>query len=132
VVRLVTRAEPAICRLTGELDTFTESEMRRDLSEVVGAERLVIELADVLCFDAVGLAILMEALRQTRSLGGKVAIVCNAPSLLRVLSEGDFERLATVSDTVETAVARLGAGSQSLEKSRDFGYLARQEHDRGA
>jgi anti-anti-sigma factor len=83
--------------------------MRRDLSEVVGAERLVIELADVLCFDALGLAILMDAIQQTRSLGGRVAIVCNAPTLLRFLHQGDFEQFATLSDTVETALAGLGA-----------------------
>jgi anti-sigma B factor antagonist len=55
---------------------------------------------------------LIGGIRRTRELGGDVAVACDRPTLVRLLRTTGFDRIVTVADTVDEAIAAL---SKDLE-----------------
>jgi anti-sigma B factor antagonist len=97
-----------ICRPIGELDAFTVSQFRQTLSELASSERLVIDMSGIPFVDSAGLGALIGGIRRTRELGGDVAVACDRPTLVRLLRTTGFDRIVSVTDTVEQAMAALG------------------------
>jgi anti-anti-sigma factor len=94
-----------VCRLTGALAVFTEDRLRQALTEAATANRLIIDLSGVVCFDSAGLTALMRGIRRVHVLGGEVVIVCVANAIVR---NAGFEGIVAVNETVSEAVACLG------------------------
>lgn len=92
-----------ICRPVGELDAFTVSQFRDALATLTTHPRLVIDMSSVPFVDSAGLGALIGGIRRTRELGGDVAVVCNRAPLTRLLSTTGFDRIVTVTETVEQA-----------------------------
>jgi anti-sigma B factor antagonist len=97
----------AICRPVGELDAFTISDFRQALADMSTSSCLVIDLSAVPFVDSAGLGALIGGIRRTRELGGRVALACSRPALVRLLCSTGFDRVVTVSDTVAAAAAIL-------------------------
>ena len=97
-----------ICRPVGELDAFTVSQFRQALSELASSPRLVIDMSGIPFVDSAGLGALIGGIRRTRELGGDVAVACDRPTLVRLLRTTGFDRIVSVTDTVEQAKAALG------------------------
>jgi anti-sigma B factor antagonist len=108
-----------VCRPVGELDAFTVSQFRQALAELAAGPRLVIDMSGVPFVDSAGLGALIGGIRRARELGGDVVVVCNRPSLVRTLRTTGFDRIVTMTDTLNDAKA-------VFEKSRD------PEHPAGA
>jgi anti-sigma B factor antagonist len=87
----------------GELDAFTVSQFRQALAELTSSPRLVIDMNGVPFVDSAGLGALIGGIRRARELGGDVVVVCNRPSLVRTLRTTGFDRIVTMTDTVEEA-----------------------------
>ena len=100
-----------ICRPVGELDAFTVSQFRQALADLVGNKQLVIDMSSVPFVDSAGLGALIGGIRRARELGGDVAVCCNRPTLTRLLRTTGFDRIVTVTETVEQAAASLEAAS---------------------
>lgn len=100
-----------LCRPVGELDAFTVGELRQALAELASVAHLVIDLSEVPFIDSAGLGALIGGIRRSRELGGDVAVSCKRPSLTRLLRSTGFDRIVTVTETVEGAVAAL-SGAQ--------------------
>ncbi len=96
-----------LCRPVGELDAFTVSQFRQALADLASTSRLVIDMSAVPFLDSAGLGALIGGIRRARELGGDVAVACNRPTLVRLLHTTGFDRIVTVADTVEEAVAAL-------------------------
>jgi anti-sigma B factor antagonist len=96
-----------ICRPVGELDAFTVSQFRQALADLVSKKRLVIDMSSVPFVDSAGLGALIGGIRRARELGGDVAVACNRPTLTRLLRTTGFDRIVTVTETVEQAAAAL-------------------------
>lgn len=103
-----------ICRPVGELDAFTVSQFRQSLAELAAQPCLVIDMSGVPFIDSAGLGALIGGIRRARELGGDVVVVCNRPSLVRTLRTTGFDRIVTMTDTVDEAKA-------AFEKSRQAG-----------
>ncbi len=101
-----------ICRPVGELDAFTVSQFRQALAELASSKRLVIDMSGIPFVDSAGLGALIGGIRRTRELGGDVAVACDRPTLVRLLRTTGFDRIVTVADNVDEAVAAL---SKDLE-----------------
>jgi anti-sigma B factor antagonist len=97
-----------ICRPVGELDAFTVSQFRQTLSELASSHRLVIDMSGIPFVDSAGLGALIGGIRRTRELGGDVAVACDRPTLVRLLRTTGFDRIVSVTETVEQAKAALG------------------------
>jgi anti-sigma B factor antagonist len=94
-----------ICRPIGELDAFTVSQFRQALAELASKPRLVIDLSGVPFVDTAGLGALIGGIRRARELGGDVVVSCNRPSLVHTLHSTGFDRIVTLTGTVEEARA---------------------------
>ncbi|MGH9165590.1 MAG: STAS domain-containing protein [Acidimicrobiales bacterium] len=100
-----------ICRPIGELDAFTVSQFRQALADLAGNSRLLIDMSGVPFVDSAGLGALIGGIRRARELGGDVAVVCNRPTLTRLLRTTGFDRIVTVAETVKEAAAALEASA---------------------
>lgn len=101
-----------IVRPVGELDAFTVSQFRQALAEMASSHRLLIDMSGVPFVDSAGLGALIGGIRRVRELGGDVAVACNRPTLVRLLRTTGFDRIVTVAETVEEAVAALDKEEQ--------------------
>lgn len=98
-----------VCRPVGELDAFTVSQFRQALSELASSPRLLIDLSGVPFVDSAGLGALIGGIRRVRELGGEVAVSSTRATLTRLLRTTGFDRIVTVAETLEAAVASLTA-----------------------
>jgi anti-sigma B factor antagonist len=103
-----------ICRPVGELDAFTVSQFRQALAELASEARLVIDMSGVPFVDSAGLGALIGGIRRAREMGGDVAVVANRPGLVRTLRTTGFDRIVTMTETVEAA-------KESFEKTGEAG-----------
>jgi anti-sigma B factor antagonist len=96
-----------ICRPVGELDAFTVSQFRQALADLAASKRLVIDMSGIPFVDSAGLGALIGGIRRTRELGGDVAVACDRPTLVRLLRTTGFDRIVSVTETVDEAMASL-------------------------
>jgi len=99
----------SLCRPVGELDAYTVGEFREALSGLATTNRLLIDLSEVPFMDSAGLGALIGGIRRAREAGGDVAVACSRPTLTRLLHTTGFDRIVSVTDTVEGAAAALAS-----------------------
>ncbi|MGH9281226.1 MAG: STAS domain-containing protein [Acidimicrobiales bacterium] len=96
-----------ICRPVGELDAYTVGQFREALAAVSTRPKLLIDMSEVPFVDSAGLGALIGGIRRARETGGDVAVCCNRPTLVRLLHTTGFDRIVTVTETVEEAARSL-------------------------
>jgi len=95
-----------VVALAGEVSLDTAPEVLAGLRSVCGARRrIVVDLTAVTFIDSVGLGVLIEAQRRTRSAGGWMRLVCTNPDVLKVLRLTDLDDVFAIAETVEQARA---------------------------
>jgi anti-sigma B factor antagonist len=98
------RDDCTVVALAGELSLDTAPDVLEGLRSVCGARcRIVVDLTAVTFIDSVGLGVLIEAQRRTRSAGGWMRLVCTDPGVLKVLHLTDLDDVFTVVGTIEQA-----------------------------
>ena len=90
----------------GYLDAFSVTEFRQVAAEQRSVPKVIINLATTF-LDSAGLNALVGAVRQVRDQGGEAAIVCTHPRIAHVLRATGFDRVVTLSQTVDQARAAL-------------------------
>jgi anti-sigma B factor antagonist len=110
IQRDVTEGGCLICRPVGDLESFTVSQFREALAEMADGSCLVIDLSGVPFIDSAGLGAVIGGIRRTRERGGRVAVACSRPTLVRLLRNTGFDRIVTVAGTVEAAEESLEVG----------------------
>lgn len=98
-----------LCRPIGELDAYTVSQFRDALGGLASKPHLVIDLSSVPFMDSAGLGALIGGIRRAREAGGDVAVACSRPTLTRLLHTTGFDRIVSVTETVEAAATALTA-----------------------
>ncbi len=106
-----------VCRPVGELDAFTVSQFRQALAEMASSKRLLIDMSGVPFVDSAGLGALIGGIRRARELGGDVAVSCNRPTLVRLLRTTGFDRIVTVTEPIEEAIATLDQRADEAEEA---------------
>jgi anti-sigma B factor antagonist len=106
VERAVTAKGCEVCSPVGELEAFTVSAFREALAQQ-SATRLVIDLSGVNFVDSAGLGALIGGIRRTRERGGDVAVACTRPTIRKLLHSTGFDRIVTVTETLDEAVRSL-------------------------
>ena len=96
-----------ICRPVGELDAYTVGQFREALAELSSRPKLLIDMSEVPFVDSAGLGALIGGIRRAREVGGDVAVCCNRPTLVRLLHTTGFDRIVTVTDTLQEAARSL-------------------------
>ena len=94
-----------IVRLAGELDLYNADDVRRGLAQAIdtGAEKIVVDMAEVEFVDSTALGVLIEA----RSKLGRPGLMLAAPQLetRRTLQVSGLDRHLPVHDSVDDALA---------------------------
>ncbi len=101
-----------VCRPVGELDAYTVGQFREALGELASKPKLLIDMSQVPFVDSAGLGALIGGIRRAREVGGDVAVCCNRPTLVRLLHTTGFDRIVTVTETVEEAARSLTEGAE--------------------
>ena len=96
-----------LCRPVGELDAYTVSQFREALGGLSNKQYLLIDLSAVPFMDSAGLGALIGGIRRAREAGGDVAVACSRPTLTRLLHTTGFDRIVSVTETVDDAAAAL-------------------------
>jgi anti-sigma B factor antagonist len=78
--------DTTVVTVRGEIHVSTAPEFSRLLTESVaaGRTRMVLDLTDVEFIDSTGLSVLLNALRRVTRAGGRMALVCTNPTVLRL------------------------------------------------
>jgi len=101
-----------VCRPVGELDAYTVGQFREALGELASKPKLLIDMSQVPFVDSAGLGALIGGIRRAREVGGDVAVCCNRPTLVRLLHTTGFDRIVTVTETMEEAARSLTEGAE--------------------
>jgi len=101
-----------VCRPVGELDAYTVGQFREALGELASKPKLLIDMSQVPFVDSAGLGALIGGIRRAREVVGDVAVCCNRPTLVRLLHTTGFDRIVTVTETMEEAARSLTEGAE--------------------
>jgi anti-sigma B factor antagonist len=93
--------------VAGEIDVYTAPQLRERLITLVedGARRVIVDLSRVEFLDSTGLGVLVGALKRLRGVGGELLLVCAQERLLKIFRITGLDRVFTLYDTVDAAVA---------------------------
>ena len=103
--------------LVGDADLYSTPSLRDRLLGSIdgGAKTIVVDLTGVTFIDSTMLGVLVQARKRVEESGGRIAIVCHDPNVLRVLSITALDRLFDVYPSADEATRRLGLdGDASL------------------
>jgi anti-sigma B factor antagonist len=98
--------------VAGEIHVSTAPEFSRRLNAAIGDGRtqVVLDLTDVDFIDSTGLSVLLNGLRRVTRAGGRMALVCTNPTVLRLFI---ITRLDSTFQIVGTREAALSAVRQA-------------------
>jgi anti-anti-sigma factor len=88
-----------VIAVSGEIHVSTAPQFSRRLNDAIGQGKtaVVLDLSDVTFIDSTGLSVLLNGLRRVTRRGGRMAIVCTNPTVLRLF---EITRLDTTFDIV--------------------------------
>jgi anti-sigma B factor antagonist len=94
--------------VSGEIHVSTAPEFSRLLSDAIGQGKtqVVLDLSAVEFIDSTGLSVLLNGLRRLTRVGGRMALVCTNPTVLRLFV---ITRLDSTFEIVGTREAALAA-----------------------
>ena len=105
-----------VIAVAGEIHVSTAPEFSGILGATVegGRTSLVLDLTDVTFIDSTGLSVLLSALRQVTRAGGRLALVCSNPTVLRLFEITRLDSTFDIYPRLATALATVQAdGSTS-------------------
>ena len=96
--------------LRGELDVATAPALRQALDAALDdtTPRLLVDLAEVTFIDSTALMTLLNALRRTVRRGGRLALVCANPTVLRLFEATRTDTTFAIFPSREEAVGHVG------------------------
>jgi anti-sigma B factor antagonist len=100
-----------IVTVDGEIHVSTAPEFSGVLAAMVagGRTRLVLDLTGVMFIDSTGLSVLLNALRRTTREGGRMALVCTNPTVLRLFEITRLDSTFDIHADVEPALQAVQA-----------------------
>jgi anti-anti-sigma factor len=107
----LTTAEPRagvlLIAIRGELDLAVSDELEAILDAVAEKTDVLVDLSGCEFLDSTGLAVLINARRDSREVGRRFVLCAPGPQVARLLEVTGLDREDVVSPTVEDALAGL-------------------------
>ncbi|HUJ67532.1 MAG TPA: anti-sigma factor antagonist [Acidimicrobiales bacterium] len=107
-----------VLEVSGYLDAFSVTDFRQATAENKRVPKLIINLGATF-LDSAGLNALVAAVSQVRDHRGEAAIVCADPRTASVLYTTGFDRVVTLSATVDDARFALDRPEGEAHESKD-------------
>ena len=98
-----------VLRLVGEVDAYTVGEFRDALAGIEDVHWLIVDLSEVPFMDSAGLGALIGGIRRVGEAEGDVAVVSTTAGLNRLLHTTGFDRIVSVTESLEEALTELAA-----------------------
>jgi anti-sigma B factor antagonist len=97
--------------VTGEIHVSTAPEFSRRLNEAIesGKTQVVLDLSGVEFIDSTGLSVLLNGLRRVTRRGGRMALVCTNPTVLRLFVITRLDSTFKILGSREEALAAVQA-----------------------
>ena len=104
------RDDVGLVVLTGEVDISTAPSFKDDLIALVdeGVMHVVVDLVGVTFIDSTALGVLIGGVRRVHGAGGAMTIVVTSRPVERVLSITGLDRVFSMHETRDEAIAALG------------------------
>jgi anti-sigma B factor antagonist len=95
--------------VAGEIHVSTAPEFSRMLNDAIGDGRtqVVLDLSAVEFIDSTGLSVLLNGLRRVTRTGGRMALVCTNPTVLRLFVITRLDSTFRIVGTREAAIAAV-------------------------
>jgi anti-sigma B factor antagonist len=103
-----------VIAVSGEIHVSTAPEFSRLLNASIaeGKTAVVLDLSGVEFIDSTGLSVLLNALRRVTRRGGRMALVCSNPTVLRLFEITRLDSTFDIQPSVDTAVERVRAAAK--------------------
>jgi len=100
------RGGRTIVTVSGEVDVYTSSGLRKHLATLIDADNtdLVVDLTGVVFIDSTGLGVLVGALKKLRRVGGQLRLIINQAKVIKVFQITALTEVFTINDTLEAAL----------------------------
>jgi anti-sigma B factor antagonist len=84
-----------VIAVAGEADLYSSPQLRQELAAVIdaGAKEVVVDLTKTTFIDSTALSALVEATKRLRPAGGRLALVCVDPNLVKIFRITALDRL---------------------------------------
>jgi anti-sigma B factor antagonist len=108
-----------VISVSGEIHVSTAPEFSRRLNEAIagGKTAVVLDLGGVEFIDSTGLSVLLNGLRRVTRAGGRMALVCTNPTVMRLF---EITRLDSTFDILTTREAALDRVRPAVDADAGF------------
>ena len=98
-----------LVELSGEVDLYTAPRFKEDLVGLIetGVEAIVVDLSRVTFIDSTALGVIIGGVKRLRERDGRLVIVAGSRPVVRILGITGLDKVLTVFDTREAALAAL-------------------------
>jgi len=106
-----------VISLAGEVDLYTAPEFKQQLLEVIGqgGKQVIVDFTNTTFIDSTTLGVLLSVVKRVRPEGGAVVLVCPDRNVKRIFEITLLDRVFTIFESRDAALAFLAAGEAGRE-----------------
>lgn len=106
-------ADTRVVAVKGEIDLFTAPEFKQAVRAAIddGADRIVVDLAEVSFIDSSSLGVLIGAHRRLKGHGGQLFVACERDSILKTFKITGLDTVFSLVPSVEAALDDASAAA---------------------
>ncbi|MGZ4202796.1 MAG: STAS domain-containing protein [Thermoleophilaceae bacterium] len=103
------KEDSVVIRLQGEVDLYAAPELKDHVNRAIesGKTKLILDLSEATFIDSTTLGILVSGMKRLRPRGGMLAVLCPDPTMARIFDITGLNRMFSVHDTLDAAMAAL-------------------------
>ena len=108
-VRIDPKKDLTVCHIDGEIDINSSPMIKKSFDKLISQKtsKIVINLSKVTYVDSSGLATLVEILKNMRSYGGRMRLVCMSSKIKSLFEITKLEKLFEIMADEETATTNF-------------------------
>jgi anti-sigma B factor antagonist len=106
-IRLEADDGTTICRVQGDADAASASQLRETFSELTAETRVIIDFSGVSFIDSAGLGCLIAGARRIHDAGGEVVLCSARRAVHRLLHTVGMDRVLPIVETMHIAMCLL-------------------------
>jgi anti-sigma B factor antagonist len=103
-----------VVTVSGDADLYAAANVERELVRLVdeGKQSIVVDLTDATFIDSTMLRVLLNVSKRLRPGGGQLLVVCREHNIRKIFEITLLDRVFTIFDSREAALAHLEAGAR--------------------
>jgi anti-sigma B factor antagonist len=107
--------ETYVISLAGEVDLYTAPEFKQQLLEVIGqgGKEVIVDFSETTFIDSTTLGVLVGGVKRLRTNDGQLSLVCSDRNITKIFEITGLDRVFTIYDTRDKALAGAGSSSQA-------------------